>query len=260
MGAGFLRIAASAVLLTTSFVQAVPYSPNLQKGTALVLIDIQNDFINGSLGSPRASAILPKVYKLLDDHEWPFIVASQDWHPKDHVSFASAHPGASSGDSVQIPFVDSPLKTENQSLYADHCVPGTWGAQLENGVQSRLWDLEGYRAPVHYIKKAQDHSVDSYSAFADNQYHRFTTLNSELSLHSISTIVITGLITSACVRGTSIDGIKLGYEVILIEDATESFSAEDKANAIKELKGWGVQVKNLSDWEAANTLVANVSY
>lgn len=81
--------------------------------------------------------------------------------------------------------------------------------------------------------------MDSYSAFADNQYHRFTTLNSELSLHGITTFVITGLVTSACVRGTSIDGIKLGYEVILIEDATESVSAEDKASAIAELKGWG---------------------
>jgi nicotinamidase/pyrazinamidase len=155
------------------------------------------------------------------------------------VSFASAHPGAHPGGAVQVSFVETPLKTENQTLYADHCVPGTWGAQLETGVQARLWDIEGYRAPVHYIKKAQDHSVDSYSAFADNQYHRFTTLNSELSLHGIRTIVVTGLITSACVRGTSIDGIKLGYEVILLEDATESFSAEDKAKAIAELKGWG---------------------
>ncbi|KAK7180048.1 hypothetical protein DPSP01_010715 [Paraphaeosphaeria sporulosa] len=258
MGAKFMNFAATATLLFgASLVHAVPYSPSLHTGTALVLIDIQNDFINGSLNNPRAPAILPRVYKLLDDHEWPFIVASQDWHPKGHVSFASAHPGSQPGGSVQVQFVETPLKTENQSLYADHCVPGTWGAQLETGIQSRLWDLEGYRAPVHYIKKAQDHSVDSYSAFADNQYHRFTTLNSELSLHSISTIVITGLITSACVRGTSIDGIKLGYEVILIEDATESISAEDKAKAITELKGWGVQVKNLTDWEAENESDSN---
>ncbi|KAL5416963.1 hypothetical protein PMIN03_001806 [Paraphaeosphaeria minitans] len=180
------------------------------------LIDIQNDFINGSLNNPRAPAILPKVYKLLDDHEWPFIVASQDWHPKGHVSFASAHPGSQPGGSVQVPFVETPLKTETQAFtYAYHCVPGTWGAQLENGIQSRLWDLEGYRAPVHYIKKAQDHS-----------YHRFTTLHSELTLHTIATMALTGLITSACVRGTSIDGIKLGYEIVLIEDATESISAE----------------------------------
>lgn len=98
---------------------------------------------------------------------------------------------------------------------------------------------------MNYIKKAQDHSVDSYSAFADNQYHRFTTLNSELSLHRIGTIVVTGLITNACVRGTCIDGIKLGYEVILIEDATETISDSIKASTIEELEGWGE-----SEWPA----------
>lgn len=118
-------------------------------------------------------------------------------------------------------------------------MPETWGAQIEQGVQTRLHYLEGYRTPVNYIKKAQNHSVDSYSAFADNQYHQFTTLNSELTLHGVETIVVTGLITNACVRGTSIDGIKLGYEVILIQDATETLSDEIKAAAIEELEGWG---------------------
>jgi nicotinamidase-related amidase len=217
----------------------IQFSPKLHKSTALVLIDIQNDFITGSLNNSRAPAILPKVYKLLDDHEWPFIVASQDWHPIGHVSFASAHTGSQAGDTINITFVDTPKKTETQSLTADHCVPGTPGADIEKGVQDRLYDLEGYRTPVNYIKKAQDHSVDSYSAFADNQYHRFTTLNSELSLHGIGTIVVTGLITNACVRGTCIDGIKLGYEVVLIEDATETISESVKASAIEELKGWG---------------------
>jgi nicotinamidase/pyrazinamidase len=204
-----------------------------------VLIDIQNDFITGSLNNTRAPSILPKVYQLLDDHEWPFIIASQDWHPKGHVSFASAHAGKQVGDAINTTFLDSTLKQETQSLYSDHCVPGTWGAEIEEGVQTRLHYLEGYRTPVNYIKKAQDHSVDSYSAFADNQYHRFTTLNSELTLHGVETIVVTGLITNACVRGTSIDGIKFGYEVILIEDATDTLSAELKAETIQELKGWG---------------------
>lgn len=185
------------------------------------------------------------MYQLLDDHEWPFIVASQDWHPEGHVSFASSHPGKKKGDTVNITFVDTPKKVEAQTLSADHCVPGTWGAEIEEGVQTRLHFLEGYRTPVNYIKKAQDHSVDSYSAFADNQYHRFTTLNSELALHDINTIVVTGLVTNACVRGTSIDGIKLGYEVILIEDATESSSASIKASAITELEGWGKCYKPL---------------
>ncbi|KAI1381452.1 Isochorismatase hydrolase [Hypoxylon crocopeplum] len=231
---------------------AVPFSSKLHKNTALAIIDVQNDFITGSLANPRAPAILPKIYQLLDNHEWPFVVASQDWHPPGHVSFFSSHPGKISGDTVNDSFVDTPTKMETQTLYADHCVPETWGAEIERGIQTRLHLLEGFTSPVNYIKKAQDHRVDSYSAFADNQYHRFTTLHSELGLHSIETLVVTGLLTSACVRGTSIDGIKLGYEVVLIEDATDSFSAEDKAAAIVELEGWGVQVLNLTDWENAN--------
>lgn len=216
-----------------------------------MLIDVQNDFINGSLANPRAPAILPKLYELLDDHEWPYIAASQDWHPEGHVSFASAHPGAKKGDTVNITFLDIATKTETQSLTADHCVPGTWGAEIEEGVKTRLQYLEGFRTPVNYIKKAQNHSVDSYSAFADNQYHQFTTLDSELGLHSIETIVVTGLITNACVRGTCIDGIKLGYEVVLIEDATETTSSERKASAIDELEGWGkfVRVGFVQVWQ-----------
>ena len=142
--------------------------------------------------------------------------------------------------------------TETQGLYADHCVPETWGAEIETGVRTRLHLLEGYSTPVNYIKKAQDHSVDSYSAFADNQYHRFTTLHSELALHGVETLVVTGLVTNACVRGTSIDGVKLGYEVVLVEDATEATSDEAKEGAIEELEGWGVQVVKLKDWEDAN--------
>lgn len=140
---------------------------------------------------------------------------------------------------MNITFVDTSKKIETQGLSKDHCVPGTWGSEIEEGVKTRLQFLEGYRTPVNYIKKAQDHSVDSYSAFADNQYHRFTTLDSELSIHSIDTFILTGLVTNACVRGTAIDGIKLGYEVILIEDATESITAAAKQTAIEELEGWG---------------------
>ncbi|KAF2016954.1 Isochorismatase hydrolase [Aaosphaeria arxii CBS 175.79] len=246
----FIQAVAFSALFDLS--QAVPYSSKLHKNTALVLIDIQNDFITGSLNNSRAPSILPQVYKLVDDHEWPFLVASQDWHPEDHVSFAPSHEGKKAGDIVQVPFVDTPTKVESQMLFAPHCVPGTWGSEIEQDLKMRLYNLEGYRTPVHYIKKAQDHSVDSYSAFADNQYHRFTTMDSELRLHGIKTLVVAGLITDACVRGTCIDGIKLGYEVILVEDATETLSDSIKAATIEELKGWGVQVVPLEQWEKNN--------
>ncbi|KAL5426073.1 hypothetical protein PMIN04_002120 [Paraphaeosphaeria minitans] len=191
------------------------------------LIDIQNDFINGSLNNPRAPAILPKVYKLLDDHEWPFIVASQDWHPKGHVSFASAHPGSQPGGSVQVPFVETPLKTETQSLYLRISLrTGHMGctARKRYPVSTVGPGRLPRTRPLHQESARPQRGL--VLAFADNQYHRFTTLHSELTLHTIATMALTGLITSACVRGTSIDGIKLGYEIVLIEDATESISAE----------------------------------
>ncbi|KAH9905825.1 Isochorismatase hydrolase [Xylariomycetidae sp. FL2044] len=230
--------------------QAVPFSSSLHKKTALVIIDMQNDFLTGSLANPRAEPIIPNIYKLLDEHDWPLIVASQDWHPQDHVSFASNHAGLEEGDAINITFKETPKKFEAQSVWADHCVPETWGSEIETGVRTRLHDLEGFQTPVNYIKKAQDHSVDSYSAFADNQYHRFTTMDAELRLHGIDTVVVTGVSTASCVRGTSIDAIKLGYEVVLLEDATEAPTAEVKAETIAELEEWGVQVMNLTDWEA----------
>lgn len=164
--------------------------------------------------------------------------------------------GQQPGSTANLTFVDTPKKSETQSLSRPHAVPGTWGAEIEDGVKSRLNNLEGYRTTVNYIKKAQDHRVDSYSAFADNQHHRFTTLDRELALHGIDTIVLTGLVTTACVRGTAIDAIKLGYEVILVEDATEASSEKNKKTAIEELEGWGVQVIKLKDWEKKNKVPA----
>ncbi|EXJ55482.1 hypothetical protein A1O7_08409 [Cladophialophora yegresii CBS 114405] len=229
------------------------FSRHLHRNTALVIVDVQNDFIEGSLNNSRAPAILPQLYKLLDEHEWPLIIASQDWHPIGHVSFASSHEGAKPGDKSLQPFVTEPTRDfQNQSLSKDHCVPGTWGAEIEPGVQTRLHTLEGYFTSVNYIKKAQNHTVDSYSAFADNQHYRFTTLNDELRAHKIDNIVLGGLVTNACVRGTSMDGIKLGYNLTLLSDATESTTQDVKDRALAELDAFGVYIMTTAEWEAQN--------
>ncbi|RVX73872.1 hypothetical protein B0A52_02762 [Exophiala mesophila] len=242
---------AVAALLTGA--SAVPFSRHLHRNTALVIVDVQNDFITGSLNNSRAPAILPQIYKLLDEHEWPLIIASQDWHPIGHVSFASSHENASPGQRALVPFVAEPTRDfQNQSLSRDHGVPGTWGAEIEEGVQSRLHTLEGYFTSVNYIKKAQNHTVDSYSAFADNQHYRFTTLHDELRAHKIDNIVLGGLVTNACVRGTSMDGIKLGYNVTLLSDATEATTQETKDRAIAELDAFGVYIMTTAEWEAQN--------
>ncbi|TRM70425.1 Isochorismatase-like protein [Schizophyllum amplum] len=220
--------------------------------TALLIVDVQYDFINGTLGSDRAYNILPTIYQLLDEHSWGMIATSQDWHPQTHVSFASNHPGHASGDSVQIPMLASRYnETQLQSLYADHCVPGTIGANIEAGVQTRLDTLLG-KTPITQIHKAQNQHVDSYSAFADNQYYEFTTLAPEMRARNIDKVVVTGLITNACVYGSSVDATKFGFGVTVISDGVETTSAEDQATALEELEEWwGVNVETLAKYEAS---------
>ncbi|EHL00795.1 putative Signal recognition particle receptor subunit alpha [Glarea lozoyensis 74030] len=196
----------------------------LMVGEALVGTDsvAQARNFNTSFGAGRSldGFIISKCDTVGD------MVGTLDWHPEGHVSFASAHPGVAQFETVQNPFADSSNFVETQTVYPDHCVPETWGSQLEDGIKSRLHNLEGYRTSVQYIKKAQNHSIDSYSAFGDVRVH-FSML-----VH---------LVTSACVRGTAIDGTKLGYNVTIISDATEGTSQESKDAALKELSQvWGV--------------------
>lgn len=129
------------------------FSKNTHRSTALVLIDTQNDFINGSLRNPRAPAILPKFYDLLDTHQLPFIAASQSWYPEGHISLVFAHIGARPGDRLKATFLESLLKQESQGLTADHCVSGTWRAEIEDGVKTHLQYLESFRTNVHSISR-----------------------------------------------------------------------------------------------------------
>ncbi|KAI5898936.1 Isochorismatase hydrolase [Schizophyllum commune H4-8] len=259
-----MKLTALALAASSAFAAAlpegvlgVPYAgistaKYAHPNTALLIVDIQYDFINGTLSNDRAYSILPKIYQLLDEHEWGMIATSQDWHPQDHVSFASNHPGHVKGDVVQIPVLASRFnETARQSLTADHCVPGTIGANIEAGVQTRLNTLLG-KTPITQIHKAQNPHVDSYSAFADNQYYEFTTLAPEMRARNIEHVVVTGLVTTACVYGSSVDATKLGFGVTVISDGVETSTAEAQATALEELETWwGVTVETLADFEAS---------
>ncbi|KAF9014541.1 hypothetical protein BDZ89DRAFT_446768 [Hymenopellis radicata] len=139
-------------------------------------------------------------------------------------------------------------------LTYDHCVPGTFGANIEEGVQSGLNSLTS-KTPITQIHKAQHHLVDSYSAFADNQYFQFTTLGPEMRAREIEEIVIVGLVTTACVYGSTVDGIKMGWDVTVISNGVEASSQELQDTALEELATWwGAKVTSLSDFEAASGL------
>lgn len=209
--------------------------------TALILVDIQYDFLppDGSLAVNEGNQILEPTYKLLDNAREYFdlVVASQDYHPVSHVSFASTH-GKDPFTAIEVPKLHSE-ETITQMLWPDHCVQGSKGCELEAGIQTRLDKLSDM---VQYIRKGDNIAVDSYSAFADNQYISFTPLTRALHAAEITDVVICGLATDYCVRATAIDACKFGFKTIVLVDAVRAVDGSQNEAVLAELQRWGCEM------------------
>ena len=171
--------------------------------TALVLVDIQNDFCpGGSLAVPDGAAIVPRVNRLVSD--FPRVFLTQDWHPPGHLSFASSHPGHPPFSSVRLP-------TGEQMLWPDHCIAGTHGAALHP-------DLV-VPADAVVVRKGLRREVDAYSAFFENDGATPVGLDALLRAAGVTDIVLAGLATDVCVLHTAVDARRLGYGVTVVEAA-----------------------------------------
>ncbi|KAG9127128.1 NAD(+) salvage pathway protein [Ceratobasidium sp. 392] len=211
--------------------------------TALMLVDIQYDFLppSGSLAVNNGSDILPAVYDLLDHKHFDAYFASQDYHPEGHVSFASSHPGEEPYTAIQVPLIHSNETTE-QMLWPDHCVQGTRGADIEDGVKNRLEKLKKAGKVVEYIQKGTSVEVDAYSAFADNQYLAFTELTRLVHTHDITKLVVVGLATDYCVRATAIDSRKFGIATEVVRKGVRAVFPNNEEAVLKELQAWGCAI------------------
>ena len=195
---------------------------------ALLLIDLQNDFMpGGPLGVKSAHGIIPLVNHL--QREFDFIVATQDWHPADHRSFASNHPGKNPGDIIDLQGVQ-------QILWPDHCIQHSLGAEF-------VTDLETHRLQK-IIQKGTDPWIDSYSGFFDNRQDHATGLHAFLTCHQITHLTLAGIATDYCVKYTALDAIRLGYEVTLSLDACRAVNLQpdDGAQAVSALRAAGVHL------------------
>jgi nicotinamidase/pyrazinamidase len=172
------------------------------KMTALLLVDVQSDFMpGGALAVPNGIQILPAINRLLS-RNFDLIVASKDWHPKHHGSFAATH-GKHPGDKIQLEGLE-------QILWPVHCLQGTEGADFSEG-----WD----HTKVEYcVYKGIEKNLDSYSAFFDNAALRSTGLFELLKEKQINTLYIAGLATDYCVKYSVFDALNLGFEVYVITD------------------------------------------
>ncbi len=193
---------------------------------ALILVDIQNDFTpGGALAVPRGDEVVP-VANALIRRLGVFVVATQDWHPAGHMSFASSYPNAAPGDSLET-------RTGLQTLWPDHCVQQTPGASFHSGL-----DVAGIN---HVIRKGADPTIDSYSGFFDNDGKTSTGLDVLLARRGVTRVVLSGLATDYCVLFTALDARRLGFEVAVIRDACRAvgLSANDEADAWRKMEDAG---------------------
>lgn len=193
---------------------------------ALLLIDLQNDFLpGGSLAVPDGNAVIPIANMMMSKYEC--VIATQDWHPADHLSFASQHEGKRVGEFVELGEI-------NQILWPDHCVQGTEGAEFSSEL-----DVSGIQ---HLVRKGIDREVDSYSGFYDNARQRSTGLEKLLRELSVSAVDLLGLATDYCVKFTALDAIDLGFDTAVLTDAIRGvdLTPGDSEAALNELDTAGV--------------------
>jgi nicotinamidase/pyrazinamidase len=177
---------------------------------ALVIVDIQNDFLpGGSLAVPYGDKIIRVVNELQKYFE--LTVATQDWHPTDHKSFASNHPN-------KKPFEVIELNGLKQTLWPDHCVQGTAGANFSS--QLNLNKVEAI------FRKGTNAEIDSYSGFYDNGHLKSTGLAGYFRDKKIDEVFVTGLCGDICVFFTAMDSLQEGFKTYIIEDATQPLNED----------------------------------
>jgi nicotinamidase/pyrazinamidase len=195
---------------------------------ALLLIDIQNDFLpGGALAVPDGHRVVPVVNRLQPCFD--IIVATRDWHPADHGSFAANHPGRKVGDQIE-------LHGLTQILWPTHCVQGTAGADFAPDLDRTRW--------ARVFVKGTDASIDSYSGFYDNGHRQATGLGEYLRERQVTDLYVAGLATDYCVKFTVLDALQLGFKVHLIEDACRGvdLQPDDVKNAIETMKAAGAEI------------------
>jgi nicotinamidase/pyrazinamidase len=200
---------------------------------ALILVDLQNDFLpGGALAVPHGDEVIPIANKL--QRKFELVLATQDWHPPDHGSFAANHPGKKPGDRIMLDGIE-------QILWPVHCVQNTHGAEFAPSFDtSRI---------AHVFHKGTERNIDSYSTFFDNAHRRHTGLAHYLEKRGIKNIYLMGLALDYCVKYSTLDARHLGLNTHVIVDGCRGIElqASDIDRALDEMKRAGAVLLKSSE-------------
>ncbi len=199
---------------------------HLSRHDVLILVDAQNDFCTGgALGVPQGEAIVPVANRVAG--RFAHVLATQDWHPPGHLSFASSHEGRKPFERIEA-FYGA------QTLWPDHCVQGTPGAEFHRGLDLRRVEL--------VVRKGFRPEIDSYSAFYENDQRTPTGLAGYLREREFRRVFLAGLATDYCVHYSALDARREGFDVVVIEDACRAIDLEGSlARAFSEMNEAGVR-------------------
>jgi nicotinamidase/pyrazinamidase len=193
---------------------------------ALLLIDIQNDFLpGGALAVPEGDQIIPVVNQL--QPHFDLVVATQDWHPADHKSFAANHAGKKAFEVIE-------LQGQDQVLWPKHCVQGTRGAEFPKALHLNQAEA--------IFRKGMSPEIDSYSGFFDNGHVKTTGLADYLRSKKVTQVFVAGLAGDYCVYFTAKDALLEGFKTFLVEDACRPISQQGFDQAKADLKHLGGKI------------------
>ena len=193
---------------------------------ALVIIDVQNDFLlNGSLEVPDGNDVIEHINHIIENYA--LVVATKDWHPLNHVSFASNHPGKKIGDVIKVNYCD-------QILWPNHCVQKSKGSDFPATLNIKTINK--------IINKGINSQIDSYSGFYDNGKIRSTGLSDYLTANNVTSIDFVGLATEYCVKFSVLDSIKEGFKTRVILKGMKCINLLESNKALNEMQAKGVEL------------------
>ena len=193
---------------------------------ALVIIDVQNDFLlNGSLEVPSGDDVIEPINDIISNYT--LVIATKDWHPLDHVSFASNHLGKNIGDIIKVNNID-------QILWPEHCVQESRGSDFPTTLN--------FHTINKIIYKGTNSQIDSYSGFNDNGKISSTGLSDYLKANKVKSIDYVGLVTEYCVKFTVFDSIKEGFKTRVILKGIKGINLEKSNKALEEMKLKGIDL------------------